>query len=63
MKLSLAQISEQIDRDLERLSTLQTTEQVVRNKLYLAIQSGTIRHVKFHKRRSLKSWAKIATRS
>lgn len=59
MKLSLSEISAQIDTDLGVLSKLQTTEQVVRNKLRLAIDSGRIRSVKFQKRRSLKSWAQL----
>lgn len=59
MKLSLAEISAQIDNDLGPLSQLQTTEQVVRNKLRLAIDSGKIHHVKFQKRRSMKDWVRL----
>ena len=52
MKLSLKEAAAKLDQDFGRLSTIQTTEQVIRSKFKLA-------GFKAQKRRSQNSWAKM----
>lgn len=56
MKLSLKEAAAKVDQDFGRLSPLQTTEQVIRNKFKLA-------GLKAQKRRTADSWAKLFIRS
>ena len=63
MKLSLAEISAIIDQEIGRLSTLVTTDKVIKNRFSTAHYQGRMRHVKAQKRRTMKSWTKLLTAS
>lgn len=59
MKLSLLQIAAIIDESTGRLSPVLSTEQVLRNKLRVAVDEKRLAYVHLAKKRSFESWLRI----